>query len=194
MGGDILIGLSDELYATMIRRDTKFDGKLYVAIITTGIVCFPSCRSRLPKRENVRVYGTVADALSAGFRPCKRCKPDSEMLRSPNSEIVRQVSNIIETRYQERLTLQVFANELAISSYHLHRIFKRATGYSPAKELERVRLEAAKLLLHESMCSVGDIAKSVGFRTASHFAYIFHEVEGLTPIEYRKISSRQGEF
>ncbi len=183
-----MLQLSDELYDTMIRRDTKFDGRLYVAIISTGIVCFPSCRSRSPRRENVRVYERVVEALRAGFRPCKRCKPDAGIQWTPDSEIVRQVSEIIEKRYQERLTLQAIADELAMSPYHVQRIFKRVTGSSPAKELEQVRIKSAKSLLRASTCSISDVAKSVGFRTSSYFAHVFHETEGQTPVEFRRLN------
>ncbi len=184
-----MIQLSDDLYDTMIRRDTKFDGKLYVAIISTGIVCFPSCRSRLPRRENVRVYESVAEALTDGFRPCKRCKPDAKIQRTPDSEIVRQVSEIIEKRYQERLTLQAIADELTVSPYHLQRIFKRVTGCSPAKKLERERIKVAKSLLCTSTCSIGAVAKSVGFQTASYFSHVFRETKGQTPVEFRRLNN-----
>lgn len=184
-----MLQLTDELYDTMIRRDTKFDGKLYIAIISTGIVCFPSYRSRLPRRENIRVYESVTEALSAGYRPCKRCKPDAKIQWTPETEIVRQASEIIEKRYQERLTLQAIADELAMSPYHFQRIFKRVTSCSPAKKLEQVRIEAAKSILRESTCSIGDVAKLVGFRTASHFSHVFSETEGQTPVEYRRLNN-----
>ena len=82
--------VSDELYGAMSARDPRFDGRYYVGIVSTGIVCFPSCRSRLPRRENVRVYASLADALRAGFRPCKRCRPDSPRRQSPDAEMANR--------------------------------------------------------------------------------------------------------
>lgn len=184
-----MLQLTDELYETMIRRDSNFDGKLYIAIVSTGIVCFPSCRSRLPRRENVRVYESVAEALSAGFRPCKRCKPDDETRWTPETEIVRQVCEVIEKRHHERLTLQTIAEELTVSPYHLQRVFKRVAGISPAKKLEQVRMEAAKSLLLETPCSIREVATRVGFQTSSHFSQVFREAVGQTPAEFRRLNN-----
>jgi AraC family transcriptional regulator, regulatory protein of adaptative response / DNA-3-methyladenine glycosylase II len=67
----------DDCYQAMETRDSGFDGRVYVGVTSTGIYCRPSCASRLPKRENVRIYATAGDAREAGFRACLRCKPDA---------------------------------------------------------------------------------------------------------------------
>lgn len=67
----------DDCYRAMESRDAVFDGRVYVAVTSTRIYCRPSCASRLPKRENVRLYPSTDAARSAGFRACKRCKPDA---------------------------------------------------------------------------------------------------------------------
>lgn len=180
------IQLTDELYETMIRRDTKFDGKLFVAIKSTKIVCFPSCRSRLPKRENVVVYETVEQAVQAGFRLCKRCKPHPGILRAPDTELVDQVYQLLHDRYDEHITLGLISDHLAVSPYHLQRTFKRITGVSPTKALEVIRVKKAKQLLSMTERSIGEIAALVGFRSAAHFTKIFREETEETPSVYRK--------
>lgn len=177
--------VSDELYETMVRRDTKFDGKLYIGIVSTGIVCFPSCRSRLPKRDNVRVYPSLEEALKAGFRPCKRCKPDHPERHSPDAEVVRRILEILNRSFHEALTLQSLAGEMSMSPYHLQRTFKRFMGISPTVELQRIRMDCAKELLGTTDNEIGDIALNVGYHSASHFSAVFRKECGLSPNDYR---------
>jgi AraC family transcriptional regulator, regulatory protein of adaptative response / methylphosphotriester-DNA alkyltransferase methyltransferase len=177
--------VSDELYAVMIKRASTFDGKLYIGITSTGIVCFPSCRSRLPKRENVRVYGSLDDAIQAGFRPCKRCKPDNPQNHSPDAEIAKCVLALIAHRYHEPLTLAVMAEALNVSPYHLQRIVKRHTNLSPARHLLATRMERAKELLCSEDLPIQEVAKGVGFRSVSHFSGTFQKEVGITPSAFR---------
>lgn len=183
--------VTDELYEAMTRREPTFDGRLYVGIVSTGIVCYPSCRSRLPKRENVRAYASLEAALDAGFRPCKRCKPDSIERRSPDAEIVRQVKELIAERFAEPLTLSILAVELNISPFHLQRIFKRFTNKSPSKQLQETRLMQAGTWLTEEDWSISEVAKRVGFRSASHFSALFQKEFGVAPSEFRSGRRRE---
>ena len=178
--------VSDELYGAMSARDPRFDGRYYVGIVSTGIVCFPSCRSRLPRRENVRVYASLADALRAGFRPCKRCRPDSPRRQSPDAEMANRALDILRRRLPEPVTLASLAQELNMSPYHLQRTFKRIVGVSPARQLGRLRMERAGQLLAAGGRTVGEVAREVGFRSASHFAAAFRNEWGIAPSEYQK--------
>ncbi len=176
---------SDELYETMVKRSARFDGRYYVGIVSTGIVCFPSCRSRLPKRENVCVYSSLEEAVQAGFRPCKRCRPDHPDRHSPDAEIAHGVMGILHTRLEEPLTLTLLAAELNMSPYHLQRIFKRVTGLSPARQLLMIRMDKARRLLAESDQEIGEVAREVGFRSSSHFSVTFKKEAGVSPQAYR---------
>lgn len=181
----------DELYEVMKKREPTFDGRLYVGIVSTGIVCYPSCRSRLPKRENVRVYASFEAALTAGFRSCKRCKPDSPERGTPDAEIVRRVRELISVRFAEPLTLPMLATELNMSPYHLQRTFKRFTSKSPTRQLQETRLERARVWLMEEEWSINEIAKRVGFRSVSHFSTVFHKEFGVTPMVFRSEGRRE---
>ena len=84
-------------WKAVIARDGSFDGQFYYSVETTGVYCRPSCAARLAKRSNVRFHDTRADAERAGFRPCKRCKPDRPSLAELHAEMVAQACRLIET-------------------------------------------------------------------------------------------------
>src|SRR3954467_3249290 len=86
----------DSRWASVAGRDRAADGKFYYSVATTGVYCRPSCAARLARPENVRFHATCADAESAGFRPCKRCKPDQPALATQYAEKITQVCRIIE--------------------------------------------------------------------------------------------------
>jgi AraC family transcriptional regulator of adaptative response / methylphosphotriester-DNA alkyltransferase methyltransferase len=187
------MSLQDELfqsvYEAILRRDTRYDGRYYIGIVTTGIFCRPSCRSRIPKPENVRVYPSIEEARQAGFRPCKRCRPDSPGQDGPDAELAHTVAALIQRRYPENLTLGTMATELNISPYHLQRVFKRTTGTTPAKLLLRTRMDAAKRSLVQQELPIAEIGAAVGFRSASHFSSVFLNTVGCSPHEYREYNS-----
>lgn len=178
--------LFQSVYETILSRDTIYDGRYYVGIVTTGIFCRPSCRSRIPRPENVRIYGSVEEAREAGFRPCKRCRPETPGRNGPDAEVAQAVSDLIQARYSEPLTLGEIALELKMSPYHLQRLFKRTTGRTPSKQLLLTRLEEAKRQLAGKDAAIAEIAAAVGFRSASHFSSVFQKTIGCAPHEYRE--------
>ncbi|WP_051236979.1 bifunctional transcriptional activator/DNA repair enzyme AdaA [Paenibacillus pinihumi] len=182
MGKKDEITLTNQRWKAIFSNDTAYDGAFYYAVTTTGIYCRPSCKSKLPIREHVRVYVTAEAADQAGFRPCKRCKPDGKRL--PDEEWISQIAGFIETGYAEPLTLNALSQAFHGSPYHLQRTFKRIMGVSPSRYIQQVRMEKAKeLLLHTDM-SVMDIAVAVGISNAAHFATLFRKKTGCTPTTY----------
>lgn len=179
------------VYETILNRDTKYDGVYYVGIKSTGIFCRPSCRSRIPKPENVMVYRSIEEARDAGFRACKRCKPDSPDRHGPDAKLANTVNKLIETRFSEHLTLEKLAAVMNVSPYHLQRVFKRSTGTTPARKLLETRLEKAEKLLVRKDASIADIAETVGFKGVSHFSSVFKKEKGISPNEYRSSNARE---
>jgi AraC family transcriptional regulator of adaptative response / methylphosphotriester-DNA alkyltransferase methyltransferase len=178
--------MDEALWRAIVNCETTFDGKYYYGVITTGIFCRPSCRSRTPNIRNVRIFRSFDEAIASGFRPCKRCRPDKR-LHGPDAEIVENVKKIIENRYYEKLTLAQLSSEVAISPYHLHRIFKRFTGMTPAEYVLQVRIEAAKQALNKQRYStITEIALALGFNSISHFSSVFKKLTGQTPSDYRQ--------
>jgi AraC family transcriptional regulator, regulatory protein of adaptative response / methylphosphotriester-DNA alkyltransferase methyltransferase len=179
--------VDEALWRAIVNCETTFDGRYFYAVITTGIFCRPSCRSRTPKPENVRIFRSADDAKAAGFRPCKRCCPDDRPL-GPDAALVEDAKSIIEQRYHDPLTLHILAQELMMSPYHLHRVFKRLTGLTPAEFICQRRICAAEDALRtQPSRSITEIALAVGFRSASHFSTVFQKVTGHIPTDYRTL-------
>jgi len=178
--------MNEALWKAIVNCETTFDGKYYYGVITTGIFCRPSCRSRTPNIRNVRIFRSVDEAIFSGFRPCKRCLPDQGPL-GPDAELVEDVKKMIHTRYYEKLTLAQLSGEVTISPYHLHRIFKRYTGMTPAEYLLQFRIKAAKQALKDHQHNtITEIALAIGFNSLSHFSSVFQKMTGQTPSEFRK--------
>lgn len=184
--------VSDALYGAMAERNPKFDGLLYVGIVSTGIVCYPSCRSRLPMRRNIQVFNSVGAALEAGFRPCKRCRPDNPAGQPPDAELVRKTEALIADRFSEPMTLDSMARALNVSPYHLQRVFTRMTAQSPTQRLREVRLAMARQWLVEGRDTVGEVAARAGFHSPSYFASRFRDAFGMTPSAFREKEEQNG--
>ncbi|MEQ4486110.1 bifunctional transcriptional activator/DNA repair enzyme AdaA [Cohnella silvisoli] len=176
--------LNDEYWQAIVLSDASYDGKFYYGVMTTGIYCRPSCRSRVPVKTNVKLFANSSLALAENFRPCKRCKPDGGRL--PNEEWVAQIVGVIESRYAEALSLDKLADMFHGSPYHLQRTFKRIQGLSPAEYLLKTRITKAQELLENTGLSVMDIALAVGIPNTSHFSTQFLNQTGSTPTLYRK--------
>ena len=181
--------LFERVYQTVANRESTYDGVYYTGVRTTHIVCRPSCRARTPKPGNVTFYPSLEAAISAGFRPCKRCKPESGGKLGPDAVIAAQVNAIIEVQYAQKITLQVLAEALRISPFHLQRTYKLVKGCSPSVKLDNVRLTKAQDMLSASPEGIVEIGRAVGFRSPSHFTAWFSRKVGMSPTEYR--SSRR---
>ncbi len=183
--------MNDELWQAIVECDHKYDGQYYYGLRTTGIFCKPSCKSRTPKREHVKIFTTPHDARNAGLRPCKRCRPEELHWRSSDEELARKAADLITSRYTEPLTLNEIASSLFVSPYYLQRSFKRVMTISPGKFLTMKRMEAAKRLLVETRESVTNIALQIGFRSGAHFSFVFHKETGWKPTEFRNLYEKQ---
>ncbi|MED0770475.1 bifunctional transcriptional activator/DNA repair enzyme AdaA [Bacillus siamensis] len=183
--------LTDEKWNAIIHNDVSYDGVFYYAVKTTGIFCRPSCKSRVPNKENVLVFATAEAAIKRHFRPCKRCRPNG--LRLPDEEWVAQITEYIDGHYHEPLTLSVLADMCHGSPYHLQRTFKKIRGISPIEYVQKKRLAKAGDLLMHTDKTVMEIALTVGFPNTAHFATLFKKRTGSSPTEYRKTAgTRQG--
>ena len=143
------------------RRDCAADGAFVYSVRTTGVYCRPSCAARLPRRENVAFHQTCADAERAGFRPCKRCRPNEPARADRQAAAVATACRLIEAA-EEVPSLDVLAQSADMSRFHFHRVFKAVTGVTPKayaathrgnrvrEELaaRKPRLQEDRLLLH----------------------------------------------
>ncbi|SMF83190.1 AraC family transcriptional regulator, regulatory protein of adaptative response / methylphosphotriester-DNA alkyltransferase methyltransferase [Paenibacillus uliginis N3/975] len=175
--------LSDEQWSAIINNDSSYDDQFFYAVRTTGIFCRPSCKSKAPMKSNVRIFQNAEQALSAHFRPCKRCKPTGERL--PDREWVEQIEMYIDNNYAETITLEHLADICHGSPYHLQRTFKRVTGITPVEYVQQKRIEQAKQNLIYTDQSVSEISLNVGMANVPYFITLFKKKTGYTPKEYR---------
>lgn len=185
-----------DCHKARIARDSRFDGRFYVAVKTTGIFCRPICPANLPKEENVEYYFDKAQALQAGYRPCLRCRPDS----APSSwawkgvEVTFQRAiKMIEQGDLQHSSLVELSERLGISDRYLRKLFNQYLGMSPKQYALYYQLMFAKQLLHTSCLSVTDIALASGFNSVRRFNDAFKQVIKLTPSQVRKSASSNTE-
>lgn len=162
-------------------RDRAFDGRFVVAVTTTGIYCRPSCPARRPRPENTRFLADNAAAEAAGFRPCKRCKPDEAARDAAAVALALRVLREAE----ERVSLEALAAECGYSPAHMQRVFKRATGLSPAAYSRASREERAR----EALSAGGSVTEAIyeaGFEAPSRFYAELDGRLGMTPSAWVK--------
>lgn len=184
---------SEEQWTAIIQNDSRYDDRFIYAVQTTGIFCKPSCKSKEPVKSNVRIFLNAEQAISAHFRPCKRCKPTGERL--PDREWVEQIKSYIDSNFAEVITLEHLAGYCHGSPYHLQRTFKRLTGMTPVEYVQQKRIEHAKAYLEYTEMSVSKIAQHVGMANVPYFITMFKKKTGHTPKAYRQqllSSKREG--
>ena len=175
--------VADPRWAAVADRDARADGAFFYSVKTTGVYCRPSCASRRARPENVAFHASAADAERAGFRPCKRCKPDRLALADAHAAKVAEVCRFIEAAEQVP-ALEVLAQRVGISACHLHRVFKAVTGLTPkayatAHRARRVRAELA------GSGSVTDAIYGAGYNSNGRFYEESNRVLGMTPTRFR---------
>lgn len=173
----------EERWAAVRRRDARGDGVFYYSVLTTGVYCRPSCAARLPRRENVRFHASCAAAERAGFRACKRCRPDEPALAERHAAAVAEACRLIETA-EEMPDLDALAQAAKMSRFHFHRVFKAATGVTPksyaaARRAERLRRELA----HSD--TVTEAIYGAGFTSSGRFYAASSAMLGMTPSKFR---------
>jgi AraC family transcriptional regulator, regulatory protein of adaptative response / methylated-DNA-[protein]-cysteine methyltransferase len=177
------MNVNDSRWAAVVARDPKADGKFFYSVKTTGVYCRPSCASRHARRENVAFHASTAAAERAGFRPCKRCKPELAPLAAQHAATIAKICRRIESA--ERIPkLATLAREAKLSPYHFHRLFKTITGLTPrtyavAHRAERVRRELGRSR------TVTDAIFDAGFNSGGRFYATSDAVLGMTPSDYR---------
>ena len=173
----------DPRWAAVVARERGTDGTFYYSVKTTGVYCRPSCASRLAKPENIRFHATCADAEQAGFRPCKRCKPDQPSLVEQHAKKVAEVCRLIEGA-EETPGLSELSSKAGLSTFHLHRIFKAATGLTPKAYAAAHRAKRIRNQLGRSK-TVTEAVFGAGFNSTGRFYEIADQILGMTPTNYR---------
>jgi AraC family transcriptional regulator of adaptative response/methylated-DNA-[protein]-cysteine methyltransferase len=176
--------LSDaERWARVVARDTAADGTFFYGVRTTGVYCRPSCTSRLPKRENVEFYATMESAERAGFRACKRCRPNGPGLAERQAAAVAKACQVIEAA-EVLPNLDRLAAAAGMSRFHFHRVFKAQTGVTPKAYADARRARRLEGELKRS-ATVTEAIYGSGFNSSGRFYATSSERLGMTPSAYR---------
>jgi AraC family transcriptional regulator of adaptative response/methylated-DNA-[protein]-cysteine methyltransferase len=173
----------EKRWAAVQQRTPEADGIFYYSVRSTGVYCRPSCPSRGARRANVAFHATRADAETAGFRPCLRCKPDQPPLAERQAAAVAQACRLIEAAEDEP-DLASLAEACGMSRFHFHRVFKAHTGITPKAYAAARRAERLTQGLAQA-ASVTAAAYDAGFNSSGRFYAASPGVLGMTPGRWR---------
>jgi len=178
-------------YRALRSRDARFDGWFFTAVVTTGIYCRPSCPAVAPKRENVRFSPTAAAAQQAGFRACKRCRPDA----SPGSpewntraDVVGRAMRLIADGVVDRDGVPGLARRLNYSERHLTRLLTAEVGAGPLALARAQRAHTARTLIETTDLSLTTVAFAAGFASVRQFNDTVKAVFAVAPRDLRKVN------
>ena len=183
---DQIVGSGLDLrWKALAGRDRAADGTFVYGVTSTGIYCRPSCPSRRPRADRVRFFDTTHDARQAGFRACKRCRPDTVGLAHPGVDAVRRVSAYLATHADESVTLAHLARVASMSPHHLQRRFKALVGLSPREYQAAVRANRLRASLRDGL-DVTSAIYEAGYGSPSRVYEASPTGKGMTPSAYRR--------
>ena len=187
--------LDDERrYQAAVSKDPRFDGVFFIAVTSTGIYCRPSCPAITPKRANMRFYRSAAAAQDAGFRACKRCRPDA----SPGSpewniraDVVGRAMRLIADGIMDRGGVEGLASRLGYEQRQVRRLVTAELGAGPLAIARAQRAQTARILVETTALPLSEIAFAAGFASIRQFNATMHEVFAVTPTQLRAARGRR---
>jgi AraC family transcriptional regulator, regulatory protein of adaptative response / DNA-3-methyladenine glycosylase II len=183
----------EQRYQAAISKDARFDGVFYIAVTSTGIYCRPSCPAITPKREHMRFHRTAAAAQEAGFRACKRCRPDA----SPGSpewniraDLVGRAMRLIADGIVDRDGVEGLASRLGYEQRQVRRLITAELGAGPLAIARAQRAQTARVLTETTTLPLSEIAFAAGFTSIRQFNDTIREVFAVTPTQLRDRAAR----
>ena len=182
--------LDDErCYQAAVSKDPRFDGVFFTAVTSTGIYCRPSCPAITPRRQNMRFYRSTAAAQEAGFRACKRCRPDA----SPGSpewniraDVVGRAMRLIADGVVDRDGVEGLASRLGYEQRQVRRLVTSELGAGPLAIARAQRAQTARILVETTALPLSEIAFAAGFASIRQFNATIREVFAVTPTQLRE--------
>ena len=186
----------DACYRALTARDARFDGRLFVAVKTTGIYCRPICPARTPRRENVTFFASATAAQAGGFRPCLRCRPESSpdlaAWRGTSNTVARALALIeagaLDGDGRQGRDVEALAARLGVGGRQLRRLFQRHLGAAPVSVAQTRRVLLAKALLHQTRLPMTEVALASGFGSVRRFNEAFQSLYDRPPAALRRLS------
>ncbi len=188
----------DTCYRALAARDARFDGRFFTGVTSTGIYCRPICPARTPRRANIRFFSHAGAAEAAGFRACRRCRPEA----SPGSpdwdvraDLAARALRLISDGFVDEHGVAGLAHRLAVTDRHLRRLLLAELGATPLALARTTRLQTARRLLAETALPVSDVAFASGFASIRQFNDSIREAFGVAPsaLRDRRPAARAGD-
>ena len=170
-------------WTAIVRRSVSADGKFYYAVRTTGVYCRPSCGARRALRKNVRFFDSAAAAERAGFRACKRCRPDGAGVAQQHAVLIARACRLID-QAETMPNLAALASAAGLSRFHFHRVFRQHTGMTPKAYVTAQRAQRVRAQLQRGGSVTGAIYDA-GFGSNARFYAGSAAALGMTPSRFR---------
>jgi AraC family transcriptional regulator of adaptative response / DNA-3-methyladenine glycosylase II len=184
---------SDTCYRAVLARDPRFDGRFYTGVTSTGVYCRPVCPARTPARQNMRFYPHAGAAEAAGFRACRRCRPETGP-GSPEwnvrADLAGRAVRLIADGYVDEHGVDGLARRLAVTERHLRRLLVAELGAGPLALARSMRMQTARRLLAETAMPITEIAFASGFSSVRQFNATFLDSYGKPPSSLRPVLRR----
>jgi AraC family transcriptional regulator of adaptative response / DNA-3-methyladenine glycosylase II len=181
-------------YQAILTKDRRFDGKFFAGVVTTGIYCRPVCPVVPPKFKNMRFYACAAAAEAAGFRPCKRCRPETAPgtpAWAGSSAVVTRALRLISDGALDDGNADALADRLGIGERQLRRLFAQHLGASPADVARARRVHFARSLIDDTNLRITEVALSAGFSSIRQFNHAVRRTFGASPTVLRQRRRRR---
>ena len=175
----------EEMTHAALANDANFDGVFWYGVKSTGVYCRPSCASRAPKPENMAFFPSAQAAEQAGYRPCKRCRPDLAVYQ-PALETAEQMKAVIDDGFLQKTEMFEALKRLGVSPKRAIEIFREAYRTTPGAYADELRVAEARRRLRETDEPILDIALALGFESVSAFYALFGKAADISPAAYRK--------
>lgn len=180
-------------YAAILARDARYDGVFFTAVRTTGIYCRPVCPARPPLARNCAFYSTAAECLAAGYRACKRCRPEARPGAPAWTGSVASVQRALKLIDAGQLdatddapaAVASLGDKLGVGERQVRRLFARHLGSTPVALAQARRLAAATALVDTGALPMTEVAAAAGFGSIRRFNELFRAVHGETPVARR---------
>ena len=178
----------DVAFLAVDSRDRRFDGRIFVGVLSTGIYCRPSCPSRTPLRRNCAFFASAAGCVAAGFRACRRCRPDAlpgSRDWDVDADLAGRALRLVHDGVVDEEGVAGLAGRLAVSPRHLHRVLVAQVGASPVALAQARRAQVARQLLEQVGWPMADVAFAAGFSSVRQFNTVMRAHFGAAPSALR---------